>query len=193
MSHDAIRSSCLIGETMDRDPQVLFQEAWELAARRVNAGKHSKDRIRFFLTDGTTKTFDIPPMRNDSMLDQFVETTLKALLNHPVEALLLTYEAWFVRPGKKGDKIDVDTYLDKNPRPRNDSRRREGVNFYYEALDGTMFGALAEIVTIKKNKRELAKFIGIAPVQAKTRMSHFFEKAQDYKKYSYKDSSFSEN
>jgi hypothetical protein len=171
-----------MGETMNQDPQVLFQEAWNFAAKRVNAGKHSKDRIRFFLTDGTTKTFDIPPMRDDRMKDEFLEMTLKALINHPIESILLTYEAWFVQPADKGIKVDVDAYLRDNPRPQNNSRRREGVVFYYEASDGTMFTTLAEIATIKKNKRELVRFPEIAPVKEKTRMSHFFEKARDYSK-----------
>jgi hypothetical protein len=45
-----------------------------------------------------------------------------------------------------------------------------------------MLTALAEIVTVNKNKRELAKFFTITPVKAQTRMSHFFEKARKYSK-----------
>src|SRR6516165_6236647 len=101
---------------MNRDPQLLFQEAWELAARRVNAGKHSKDRIRFFLTDGTIKMFDIPPMRDDDMKDEFMEITLGALNHHPVEAIMLNYEAWFVEEERTAN-FDIDKYLKTNPRP----------------------------------------------------------------------------
>jgi len=167
---------------MSQDPQELFQEAWEFAAKRVNAGKHSKDRIRFFLTDGTTKTFDIPPMRNDSMKDEFLEITLQALNHHSIEALLLTYEAWFVQPDEKVNRRDINAYLNNNPSPQDNPKRREGVNIYYEASDGTMLSALAEIITVKKNNRKLAKFFTIAPVEAQTRMSHFFQKAREYSK-----------
>ena len=163
---------------MDWDPEVLFKEAWENAARRVNVGKHSKDFIRFFMADGTTKTFDIPPMRDDRMKDEFLEITLKAINNHPVEAVLLTYEAWFVRDDK-ATKDNINEYLKNNPLPRKNPNRREGVNFYYEAADGTMLTALAEIVTIKKKKRELTKSFPITAVEAETRMSHFFKKARE--------------
>jgi hypothetical protein len=110
-------------------------------------------------------------MQNDNMKDEFLETTLKALNNHPIEALLLTYEAWFLVP----DTGDVDAYLRNNPRPQNNPKRREGVNFYYEAADGVMLTSLAEIITVKKNKRELARFSTITPVKAQSRMSHFFK------------------
>jgi hypothetical protein len=165
---------------MSRDPHTLFREAWELVAKRVNAGKRSKDRIRFFLTDGTTKTFDIPPMRDDQMKEDFLLITFKAINNHPVEALLLSYEAWFVEEDEKVVGVDLDAYLRNTPRPRNHPKRREGVNFYYESADGIMLTALAEIITIKKKKRELARFSQIVPIKARNRMSHFFEKAREY-------------
>lgn len=167
---------------MDRDPHVLFQEAWELAARRVSAGKHSKDRIRFFLTDGTTRTFDIPPMRNDSMKDEFLEITLGAINNHPVEALLLTYEAWFVDAEENDTEANIDAYLRNNPLPRHHPKRREGVSFYYETADGVMLTSLAEIVTTKRNKRELAKIPAITEGKGIGRMSHFFKKAREQSK-----------
>jgi hypothetical protein len=167
---------------MDRDPQVLFWEAWEFAAKRITSGKRSKDRVRFFLVDGTTKTFDIPPMRDDQMKDAFLEMTLKALVNHPVEALLLSYEAWFVDTEEKIAEVGIDAYLRTHPRPQNHPHRREGVNFYYETADGTMLTALAEIVTVKKNKRELAKLSPMTVATVEGRMSHFFQKARDYEK-----------
>ena len=91
---------------------------------------------------------------------------------------MLTYEAWFVRDDK-ATKDDINEYLKNNPLPRKNPNRREGVNFYYEAADGTMLTALAEIVTIKKKKRELAKSFPITAVEAETRMSHFFKKARE--------------
>jgi hypothetical protein len=168
-------------ESMARDSQALFQEEWEYAAKRVDTGKHSKDRIRFFLTDGTTKTFDIPPMRDDQMKEDFLTTTIKAINNHHVEAILLTYEAWFLDEGKKVTEAELDAYLKNTLRPQDNPRRREGVNFYYESNDGTMVTALAEIITIKKNKRKLAKLFPITVVNSvETRMSHFFKKAKEY-------------
>jgi len=162
---------------MGRNSKAVFQEAWEFSAKRVNAGKPNKDRIRFFLTDGTTKTFDIAPMRDDHMKDVFLEITLNAILNHPVEALLLTYEAWFVEDETLTD-LDVDKYL--KTRPAHHPQRREGVNFYYETADGIMLTALAEIVTSKKG-RELVKFPKIIEVkEGAGRMSHFFPKAREY-------------
>ena len=183
MGLDTIRFLFLIEGTMDRDPQVMFQEAWELAARRVNAGKHSKDRIKFFLKDGTTKTFDIPPMRDDSMKDDFLKTTLKAILNHPVEALMLSYEAWFLIDEEATDTTDFDLeeYVNKHILPRNHPKWREGVNFYYETVDGIILTSIAEILTINKKKRELAELSKIeAATKSVGRMNHFFQKAREY-------------
>lgn len=167
---------------MGRDPEVLFREAWELAARRISAGKRSKDRIRFFLTDGTTKTFDIPPMKDESMKDVFLEITLKAILNYPVEAILLNYEAWFVDLDKGVTEDNIDAYFLSNPLPHNHPQRKEGVNFYYETADGTILTSLAKIRTVKKNKRELAKFDSLVAVKTEGRMSHFFKKSREYSK-----------
>ena len=168
---------------MDRDPEVLFQEAWERVARRVNVCKHSKDRIRFFLTDGTTKTFDILPMQSDSMKDEFLEITLNALNNHSVEALLLNYEAWFTEAEENVPESVIDAYLRREPRfIGRYSKRKEGVNFYYETADGTILTTLAEIVTIEGNKRELAKISKIMETKTIGRMSHFFQKAREHLK-----------
>ena len=164
---------------MGRDPEQLFQEEWELSARRINSGKYNKDRIRFYLTDGTTKTFEIPLMQSEQMKDEFLEITLKALNSYPIEALLLTYEAWFV-DDEMSIEDNVDDYLKAHHRPIDHPQRREGVNFYYETISGVMLTALAEIVTNDKKKRGLAKLPAITKTAAVGRMSHFFRMAREY-------------
>jgi hypothetical protein len=163
---------------MSRDPKTLFQEVWERVSRRVNSGKHSKDAIQFFLKDGTDRKFDIPPMRDEAMKADFMKNTLMAINNHPVEAILLNYEMWFVDAPVSRDQLDE--FLQNNPRPRNHPRRREGVTFYYETSDGTTLVSVAEIVTGKKGKRTLSPLQELTPVEVETEMSHFFKKAREY-------------
>jgi hypothetical protein len=170
---------CHLEGIMDRDPKALFQEAWDAAARRINAGKRSKDKIRFFLTDGTVKTFDIPSVQDDGTKDTFFGITLQAINRHPVEALMLNHEVWFLEDDKITE-LNVDEYLKNNPRPTNHPKRKEGVSFYYEAADGTIFTAISEIVINKKNKRELAELSELKLVKSIGRMTHFFQKARDY-------------
>ena len=160
------------------DERAFFQEAWDAAAKRVANGKHSKDSIRFFLEDGSTKRFDVPPMRDDAMKDEFVRLTVQAIHNYPVQAILLNYEAWFVDAPPTVKAEDLNDYLDKNPRPQNHPQRREGVSFYYEKADGTIVTALAEIQTVKKGKRVLEPIRDVShESKVETRMSHFFQKA----------------
>jgi hypothetical protein len=163
---------------MNRDLQALFQEIWDSVARRINAGKRSKDKIRFFLTDGTTKTFDIPQMQDDSVKDTFLGITLQAINNYSVEALMLNHEIWFLQDIKPSD-FNLDKYVTEGTRPRDHPQRREGVSFYYEKADGTIFTAISEIVTNKKNKRELTKLSELKPVKTIGYLTHFFQKARE--------------
>jgi hypothetical protein len=165
---------------MKQDPKKLFQEVWEAAERRVSVGKHSKDFIRFFLTDGTSRRFDVPLMQNDHMKEEFMSITLEWINCLPVEAILVVYEVWFLEVSAKPDTFQVDEYLKDHPRPSESPNKKEGVSFYYETSEGDIFTTLAEIVTTKKNKRQLGEIREIASVgdSPEARMSHFFKKAR---------------
>ena len=158
------------------DEKDIFQEAWQTAARRVNNGKHSRDSIEFFLADGETKKFDVPPMRDDAAKEEFLRLTLQAINNYKVEAILINYEAWFVDAPVKVEELNE--CLDNNPPPQKSPLRREGVTFYYEKSDGTIATGLAEIRTVKKRKRVLDPIRMIAhDNNVETRMNHLFQKA----------------
>ncbi len=159
------------------EPKELFQQAWEQAARRVNAGRHSRDSVQFFLTDGTTKEFVVAPMRDDAMQEEFLRVTLQATNNHPVEAIMLNFEVWFEEPQNELDQLDDS--LAKNSRPSKHHRRREGVNFYLEKADGTIVSAMAEIRTVKRRKRVLDPIKEHYSNTAESRLSHFFKKARE--------------
>jgi transposase len=159
---------------------VEFQEIYETAARRVNSGRHSKNAIRFYMEDGSHKKFELPPF-NDTMLNDFVTSTCRALNNYPVKYLILNYEAWYLKPQLEHDTPEsLQDYLKTNPRPRESPDRREALMIYYENADGTIFIAKADILTVRKRKRILAPMEEDTPPQGATagRVSHFFQKAR---------------
>jgi hypothetical protein len=162
---------------MPHDPQVLFSELWETLSRRVAAGKSTRDEIRFFLTDGRVRRLEIPQM-NELTQQQFLALTFDAINNHPVEAILIHHEIWFVDTDVSKEKLKE--FIDKNPRPRDHPKKKEGISFYYETADGTITCGTAEITTGKKNKRNLGPIEFSRDTSMETRLSHLFKKARQH-------------